>query len=140
MLRYLSIAARMTNPSTTLTRAIQPPLRGKLLQIGRKQREEEERSREAGGERDHSEHRLHSLRLNGRGQQRADERTDAGKRGQRERQAHQQGADISAAARRAVEFRQQSGGQRDFERAEQAQAEGEEHGAMKAFTQGLEPS
>ena len=52
------------------------------LQVGRKQSQQEEGSRQSGGERHHSEHRLQAAGLYRRHQQRADNRTDAGERSQ----------------------------------------------------------
>ena len=53
-------------------------------------------------------------------------RSDAGERGQREGQAHQQRAEITAAFGSLIELGEQARRQRQFKRAQQAQSEDDE--------------
>ena len=101
--RYFRLAARTTNPITTFTRASQPPLLGQPLQVGGKQRQQEERQRQAGGERHHAGQRAYAAAAHRSRQQRAHNGPDAGERGKRERQPHEQRAGDAALLRRLVQ-------------------------------------
>ena len=103
LLRYFRLAARMTKPITTLTRAIQPPLRGMRFRYDGKSA-----SRKNGSARPVAKV---TMPISGRvlppdteaASRVPDERSDAGERGQREGQPHEQRADEAALVRRLIE-------------------------------------
>ena len=86
-----------------------------LPQITGEQSQQEERQGQACGENDHAEHRAQLFAADRSREQCSHEWTDAGERGQREGEAHQERADDSALSRGGVEFGEQTGGDGDFE-------------------------
>ena len=123
---YLSIAASSTNPITTFTRASHPPLWGSFFRYDGNSARKKNGERQSGGEADHAEHGLQASGLHRRRQQACPQTV----RRRRTRSAKTSGPSAACRSiRRAakpVELGQQPGGQRDLERAQQAQREDEE--------------